>query len=463
MPYPNEHSARLKKPGGYVKTRRQNNKFGPGIHAIFGVTKEGKAELRSIHFDKSKFTVAEAKAWLKSHNHKWILFEPASGQTASMIVPDGGPFNFSGVEIETDELGVPIKRVWKDVLRPGLYTHPQFGWNLSIDDARMGKLLATFLAMRENGVDVEIVANHSGSVWDHLGYIRDGKIEDGRLYLLHEFRGDTSIKLAEVCQRVSVGINKDYDDGAGRSYGEAIMHSSLSLQTLVTEQENFTPAIAASMSSPGALMVFSQSNSGEEQTMEQLLKSLAELCGVETLTEQNAAEKVKTRIDELESAKTLTEKGQQATAGEVETLKAKLAELEKGGGGGDDKPKELDPDVEDQLVEGTESKIGQLVTAARITPAVGKKLSAFLVGKKGSPGNRLMLSRSATGREKSFASELLSILEENDPVKLKEQTGAQTFTLSRKTPGDDEEGKFDVDEEVKARVAAMHPEAAKTT
>jgi hypothetical protein len=78
MPYPTEHSARLKDPSRYERFRRENDKFGPGIHAVWGITADGKAELQAIRFDAAKFSVAEAKAWLKEHDHKPILFEPAS-------------------------------------------------------------------------------------------------------------------------------------------------------------------------------------------------------------------------------------------------------------------------------------------------------------------------------------------------------------------------------------------------
>jgi len=77
MPYPTEHSARLKDPSHYERFRRENDKFGPGIHAVWGITADGKAELQAIRFDAAKFSVAEAKAWLNEHGHKPILFEPA--------------------------------------------------------------------------------------------------------------------------------------------------------------------------------------------------------------------------------------------------------------------------------------------------------------------------------------------------------------------------------------------------
>jgi len=78
-PYPNEHACRLEDPDKYIRFRRGNDKFGKGIHAIWGVQGGDKpVELQAIRLDKEKFTVPEARAWLKEHEYKCILFEPAS-------------------------------------------------------------------------------------------------------------------------------------------------------------------------------------------------------------------------------------------------------------------------------------------------------------------------------------------------------------------------------------------------
>jgi len=34
MPFAHEHAARLKDPSRYERFRRENDKFGPGIHAV---------------------------------------------------------------------------------------------------------------------------------------------------------------------------------------------------------------------------------------------------------------------------------------------------------------------------------------------------------------------------------------------------------------------------------------------
>ena len=82
-PYPNEHAARLIDPkvfeGANGIIRRVNDKFGPGISAIFGKKSAAdKMQLQTIRFDSSKFTVTETKKWLKEHDYAPILFEPAS-------------------------------------------------------------------------------------------------------------------------------------------------------------------------------------------------------------------------------------------------------------------------------------------------------------------------------------------------------------------------------------------------
>ena len=77
-PYKGEHASIITSKSRYSKFIRVNNKFGSGIHVIFGVRKsDDKTEVHSIRFTASKFTVAEAKKWLKDHNWKYIKFEPA--------------------------------------------------------------------------------------------------------------------------------------------------------------------------------------------------------------------------------------------------------------------------------------------------------------------------------------------------------------------------------------------------
>ncbi|MBN2531889.1 MAG: hypothetical protein JXB88_03300 [Spirochaetales bacterium] len=97
MPYPNEHSARLKNPDDFNKETFRRTKGGTiysrikvpsAIHIIWGKLK-GKDDTddppipQALRFPIEKWTVAQAKKWLKDHNIKYILFEPASKSSES--------------------------------------------------------------------------------------------------------------------------------------------------------------------------------------------------------------------------------------------------------------------------------------------------------------------------------------------------------------------------------------------
>ena len=82
MPFKNFHSARLKDPDQYDRFAYEADKLGDGIDVVFGI-KAGKSEIQAIRFDKTKFSTARAKAWLKDHDKKAILFEPASEATTT--------------------------------------------------------------------------------------------------------------------------------------------------------------------------------------------------------------------------------------------------------------------------------------------------------------------------------------------------------------------------------------------
>ncbi len=83
MPSENFHEQEIEADGEFVRIRRQSDKFGSGIDASFGVTPGGDAVLKVIFFDKDKFTPAEAKEWLKEHDHPTSGFTEATGEEMS--------------------------------------------------------------------------------------------------------------------------------------------------------------------------------------------------------------------------------------------------------------------------------------------------------------------------------------------------------------------------------------------
>lgn len=79
MPYPSEHSARLRDPGVFEESSFRRINLAPGIDAIIGnLTGQKETTTQAIRFAKSSFTPEQAQEWLEKHNEKTISFEPAS-------------------------------------------------------------------------------------------------------------------------------------------------------------------------------------------------------------------------------------------------------------------------------------------------------------------------------------------------------------------------------------------------
>jgi len=80
MPYPSEHSARLRDPGDFQSNSFRRKEIAPGVSIVMGRLKgQQTMTAQSYRFDKERFTAAQAKTWLKEHDVKNISFEKASG------------------------------------------------------------------------------------------------------------------------------------------------------------------------------------------------------------------------------------------------------------------------------------------------------------------------------------------------------------------------------------------------
>jgi HK97 family phage prohead protease len=104
-PYANEHAARLKDPDVFVRIRELWRQESKGIRALGGPLKsdpDGGTVEQAIRFDKEKWTVAEAKKWLKDHDYKWIDFEPAKEPEKS--TPAVGPETLHLIDATTAQI-----------------------------------------------------------------------------------------------------------------------------------------------------------------------------------------------------------------------------------------------------------------------------------------------------------------------------------------------------------------------
>ena len=81
-PFPNEHAARIASPNLFEKIV-QLEKLPNGIRILGGPLKsdpQGSGKPQSYRFPRDKFTTSQARTWLKEHDIKFILFEPATGK-----------------------------------------------------------------------------------------------------------------------------------------------------------------------------------------------------------------------------------------------------------------------------------------------------------------------------------------------------------------------------------------------
>lgn len=419
MPYPTEHAARLVDPGKYARFRREDNKFGPGVHAIWGVTEDGTAELQAIRFDKTTFSAAKARAWCAEHDHTPILFEPASDKEASLLCgPDGSP---APVSHEVMQDGVARKRFRKDLIAVGIYKHPKLDWTLDATTERMDRWVAAFKRMTTAGIRVPVPAGHSYDPRDGQGFLVELAREGDKLFGVLEMVGDEAISLAYRTQQVSISVNPDFTDGTGTYYGEVIEHVALTGYPVVPGQENFR-AIAASLIPPGT--------KGVSHMTPEMMDKFRKLLGLPADADEAAiVAAIEKRLEAADASKLDQDKKITDLSAEVESLKAQV----KAASSKSDE-KKVDPDLLDERAETGEEKIDGLVTKGKILPAVAASLKAALVGGAGSR-NAFCLSRTVSGTPESILSQVVKALDQNDPVKLGEQTKSQE--LSRMVPGSD--------------------------
>lgn len=119
MPYPNEHSARLKSPDmSHIRVRRTKGGklYGKKVPATIGIiwyiTKKNGKEIpiaQSLRFPIKSWTVAKAKKWLKDNEIKYIKFEAA--------VPEKVKKNLEEIQVVLKEIGEMINGKEEDYIK----------------------------------------------------------------------------------------------------------------------------------------------------------------------------------------------------------------------------------------------------------------------------------------------------------------------------------------------------------
>lgn len=417
---------------------RRAKHAGPKLYyEIQGKLKDGQDGIWALRYPSRYWTTGQAREHAMQHYGTTDAINPATHSvTFSTVALDAPESKFR--HLAQRKGGVEVYD--KDILRVGTYVHPRRKWRLAVDRARLDRLIAAFNRMRANGVDVEVTVDHSLSADDVRGYItklwRDGDV----LYARHEFRnaGD----LPRRCRNTSVWIERNYRDGHGTSYGDAIVHNSLVQGPVMPGQREFIP-VAASRGGDESIPCFAfatttveRSNTMAEDKTTDLVKTFRELLSLdESIDDDGVAGKVKEYIDELEAEKSKLGEKLTALEGELQGLKQKNTEMSRDSS----KQRELDPDVASQLAEGASAMLSRLVDDACITPAVRNALEKEFVGDENGY-NSFALSRTISGRKESIVKTLCRILGENDVLELGERSKAATeMEREETTPPDFDE------------------------
>jgi hypothetical protein len=314
--------------------------------------------------------------------------------------------------------GTKTRRYRKDLIRVGDFYHSGLDLSFSVDLARLNGWAETFEKMRANGVRVPIPAGHTDNPEANRGYVEDIYVEGGTLYMVAELIGDDALALADRAE-VSVLIEPLFTDGKGVEYRDAITHVAIVTNPVIPAQGRFIP-IAASRSATVNARAFALAEQGG--TKMEAMKRVAEALGVSVAEGMDEAGLVEAVLAAVAAMK--TEMSADKDKYEEEIAASRRASA----------PVEIDADTRAVLGETAQAKLDLALSKGCILPVVRDRLWKLLGDKP------VALSRTAANKaglgEVSLLSEIAAILAENDPVKIGEQTKAQTVALSRNVPGD---------------------------
>jgi len=358
----------------------------------------------------------------------------------------------------------------KTIMRVGTYVHPKLQWRFVVTRDRLDRYVAAFRRMRDDGVDVSVVADHSWSARDCLGFLVGMRREGDELIGTHELRGKESIELARKVPRTSVWIDRLAKAGNGTTYGEAIVHNSISQSPIIPGMtDDFIPVAAPVVETKATVPVMVFANDpldDKEITMNsETLKKLQEMLGVADLKEEGVCDAIGALLTTQKTEKETLDASVADLTTKVTTLETQLEELKasKSHEGDGKKNEELDPDVAEVVASSVETIAASCVEAGTITPHVSKELQKMLMGVAGKR-NSFALSMKGAANGRPLALSVFNLLRQNDPVKLAEQTGRQVTSLSRHVPdgtgedNDDEKAADAAQKEILSGLAANEAE-----
>jgi len=318
-----------------------------------------------------------------------------------------------------------LNRYRKELIKIGKYIKASTKQTINVTLDTLNHWVATYKQWTANGNKVPIPLGHDRAQEPEAnqGWVTDMFVEGGSLYGIMEL-ADAKLALTTDVS-ISIGDNTVVD-GRGIKYSRPILHVALCTDPVVPGLGDFES------------MSFSLSLG--ESNMKDILKKIAAALKLskEDPTEEDilaAIGEVDATKDKIDLSKIAVALKLSAEATEEEILSAikpveKVIEAMKPADKDKDKDKvELStiapaPQVVKLVTENREIKLGNLVKAGIITPAVKDVLATRFVAEK---AVTLELSK---GNSDEFDF-LYGVLAQNNPVKLAEITGVQVVELSQ--------------------------------
>ncbi len=344
-----------------------------------------------------------------------------------------GAFDVAG-SATVDDNGQQRRQYKKQIIRVGEFVKDDefetLGFEVTPDT--LTNWVEQFAAMSTNGVRIPVPGNHWNlDAENNHGFVTDMYTEGDGLYATIELIGEESIALASK-NDVSIFSPAVFVDGAGNQYLRPILHVALTPVPVIPGLEPFEVVdkltIAASQGNHTFknVPVLRLADGGSNMTLKDIAAKL-EIEGTEEMTEEELGTAIEAKIEEL-----MSDDGDGQSQDEVDAaIAAARSEGIKVGKREARKPTKTDPMTIRLSRRAYKAELDALVTGAHITPAVRDQIEKTLIP---TDDDALALSLADGGCDRIEA--LLEALKQNDPVKLGEQTAAQSVALSRTTPGD---------------------------
>ncbi len=201
-------------------------------------------------------------------------------------------------------------KFWKELIHQGRWTNTRAGFTLQVDHGRLEKWKRSFDEMRGAGIRVPVPWGHSYDPRANAGFLEELELRDSGLWgLLNVPNEEDAARLGKTVAGVSVSINPNFTDGAGREWGEVIEHVALTNHPVVTEQGDFIQAGTQSDEEKRAITL--QLDTAEDSPD---LEAVRQEFGIQgELNRHNFVDAIKVKFDQLKS--------------ELENCKGELIEL----------------------------------------------------------------------------------------------------------------------------------------